>query len=300
MNPENSRLLGIDFSSSPTKKKPIAVAVGQWQGSVLAVDDLLSLTTLGEFQTLLKEGPQAFGKFERAAGPLAQLNYVAAIDMPFGLSRKLVEGLKWPGAGRTDFKAWSDLINFYGALSREQIRATFKAWCDARPAGHKFAHRECDGPAGSSPSMKWVNPPVAYMLHAGAPLLMQADVHIPGMQRGDKSRVALEAYPGYLARKVLNRASYKSDDPKKDTADRRMARSELLCALEEGMLFGIKVQVRPYLRAKLLDDVKADHLDAVLCCLVAGWASKRADSNFGLPKLIDPVEGWIAGVSPAA
>ena len=76
--------------------------------------------------------------------------------------------------------------------------------------------------------MKWVNPPVAYMLHAGAPLLMKAGVHIPGMQRGDKTRVALEAYPGYLARKVLNRASYKSDDPKKDTADRRMARSEKL------------------------------------------------------------------------
>ena len=141
MNPENSRLLGIDFSSSPTKKKPIAVAVGQWQGAVLAVDDLLSLTTLGEFETLLKEGPQAFGKFERAAGPLEQLGFVAAIDMPFGLSRKLVEGLKWPGAGRTDFKAWENLINYYSALSREQIRATFKAWCDARPAGHKFAHQ---------------------------------------------------------------------------------------------------------------------------------------------------------------
>ena len=148
MNPENSRLLGIDFSSSPSKKKPIAVAVGQWQGAVLAVDDLLSLATLGEFHTLLKEGPQAFGKFERAAGPLEQLGFVAAIDMPFGLSRKLVEGLKWPGAGRTDFLAWEKLINYYSALSREQIRATFKAWCDARPAGHKFAHRECDACVG--------------------------------------------------------------------------------------------------------------------------------------------------------
>lgn len=300
MNPEHSRLLGIDFSSSPSKKKPIAVAVGQWQGTVLAVDDLLSLGTLGEFETLLKEGPQAFGRQERAAGPLEQLGFVAAIDMPFGLSRQLVEGLKWPGAGRTDFKAWADLVRFYGGLSREQIRAIFKAWCDARPSGSKFAHRLCDGPAGSSPSMKWVNPPVAYMLHAGAPLLLNAGVHIPGMQRGDPARVALEAYPGYLARQVLNRASYKSDDPRKDTADRRMARSELLCALEEGMLFGIRVQVRPYLRARLLEDVKADHLDAVLCCLVAGWAAKRADTHFGLPRLIDPVEGWIAGVPPSA
>jgi hypothetical protein len=291
-------MLGIDFSSSPSKRKPIAVAVGHWQGAVLAVDELLSLTTLGEFETLLKEGPQAFGKTGRAAGPLAQLDFVAAIDMPFGLSRQLVEGLKWPGAGRTDFKAWSDLIGFYSSLSRAQIREIFKAWCDARPAGHKFAHRECDGPAGSSPSMKWVNPPVAYMLHSGAPLLMNAGVHIPGMQRGDRSRVALETYPGYFARKILNRASYKSDDPRKDTPDRRMARSELLCAIEEGMLLGIRVQVRPYLRARLLDDVKADHLDALICCLVAAWAARRADMNFGQPGMIDPVEGWIAGIQP--
>jgi hypothetical protein len=296
LNDENLRFLGIDFSSSPSKKKPIAIAVGQWQGSVLAVDDLLSLTTLGEFETLLTQGPQAFGKFERAVGPLEQLAFVAAIDMPFGLSRTLVEGLGWPGAGRTDLMAWASLIKYYSGLSRDEIRTLFKAWCDARPAGHKLAHRACDKPAGSSPSMKWVNPPVAYMLHAGAPLLMKANVHIPGMQKGDKNRVALEAYPGYLARKVLNLASYKSDDSKKDTADRRMARSELLCAIEEGILYGIQVRVRPYLRAKLLDEVKADHLDALLCCLVAAWSAKRADSNYGLPQCIDPVEGWIAGV----
>jgi hypothetical protein len=77
-----------------------------------------------------------------------------------------------------------------------------------------------------------------------------------------------------------------------------MARSELLCALEEGILLGIRVQVRPYLRARLLDDPKADHLDAVLCCLVAAWAARQADSNFGLPTQIDSVEGWIAGVPP--
>lgn len=296
MSIEYARLLGIDFSSSPSKRKPIAVAVGHWQGSVLAVEELLSLTTLDEFQTLMSEGPQAFGKSERSAGPLAQQGFVAAIDMPFGLSRQLVEGLKWPGAGRTDFKAWSDLIHFYSSLSRAQIRDVFKAWCDARPAGHKFAHRQCDGPAGSSPSMKWVNPPVAYMLHSGAPLLMKANVHIPGMQRGDSNRVALETYPGYFARKILNRASYKSDDPRKDTPDRRMARSELLCAIEEGMLLGIQTQVRPYLRARLLDDVKADHLDALICCLVAAWAARQSANNFGVPRMTDPVEGWIAGV----
>ena len=43
-----------------------------------------------------------------------------------------------------------------------------------RTIGGKFAHRATDGPAGSSPSMKWVNPPVAFMLHAGVPLLIDA------------------------------------------------------------------------------------------------------------------------------
>ncbi|MCQ8895266.1 DUF429 domain-containing protein [Limnobacter humi] len=282
-------LLGIDFSSSPTKAKPVAVAQGQWVEGVLKVGELHSFTHLEGFETLLQHGPTVAGE----AGPAP---YLAVIDMPFGLSRELVDKLNWPGAQRTDKRAWGDLIDFYASLGRDDIRSIFKAWCDARPAGQKFAHRACDKPAGSSPSMKWVNPPVAYMLHAGAPLLKKAGVFIPGMQAGDPQRIALEGYPGYWARQVLGRQSYKSDDPKKDTPDRRMARSELLCALEEGMLLGIRVQVRPYLRARLLEDAKADHLDAVLCCLVAAWCAKRADQQFGLPQRIDPVEGWIAGI----
>lgn len=275
-------LIGIDFTCAPSKRKPIALARGQWVDGGLLVGELHSLTQLNQLEDFLKVG------FSRP--------FVSAIDMPLGLPRKLVDGLKWPGAGRADWHAWRDLIQFYSALKREQIRSIFKAWCDARPAGHKFAHRRCDKPAGSSPSMKWVNPPVAYMLHAGAPLLMNANVYIPGMQQGDPLRVVLEGYPGFLARKVLGRQSYKTDDDIKDSADRRMARSELLCALEEGMLFGIRLRVRPYLRARLLEDGKADHLDAVLCCLAAAWGHKRADLNYGLPPVIDPVEGWIVGV----
>jgi hypothetical protein len=278
------KLIGIDFSSSPSKKKPIAVAKGEWVDDVIHVEELDSLTKLTAFSELLRN----------------EIDYVAAIDMPFGLSRELVEGLNWPGKGRLDSVAWADLIRFYGQLHRDDIRGTFKAWCDARPVGKKFAHRECDKPAGASPSMKWVNPPVAFMLQAGAPLLLKANVHIPGMQVGDSRRVAIEAYPGYLARKVLGRQSYKTDTVTKDSADRRMARSELLCALEDGMLLATPVKVRPYLRARLLEDAKADHLDAVLCCLVAGWCERRKALNFGLPKRIDPVEGWIAPVSAQA
>ena len=54
--------------------------------------------------------------------------------------------------------------------------------------------------------MKWVNPPVAYMLHAGVPLLLEAGVHLPHLHPGDVSRVALEGYPGLLARELIGGA----------------------------------------------------------------------------------------------
>ena len=36
--------------------------------------------------------------------------------------------------------------------------------------------------------MKWVNPPVAYMLHAGVPLLLDAGVHLPAVHEGHELR----------------------------------------------------------------------------------------------------------------
>ena len=125
-------------------------------------------------------------------------------------------------------------MRHYASLTRPQIRETFAAFCAARPAGSKFAHRRFDKLAGSSPSMKWVNPPVAYMLHAAVPLLLEAGVHIPGLQEGDPQRVALEAYPGLLARELIGRRSYKSDEKARQTPDRLIARKDVITALEQG------------------------------------------------------------------
>ncbi|MEW6693653.1 MAG: hypothetical protein AB1371_01670 [Pseudomonadota bacterium] len=107
--------------------------------------------------------------------------------------KPIVHALGWP----TD---WRACLAHYAALDRTQIRDTFAAYCAARPAGAKFAHRATDGPAGASPSMKWVNPPVAFMLHAGVPRLLDAGVVLPGLYQppGGGDRVALEAYPGLL------------------------------------------------------------------------------------------------------
>ena len=125
-------------------------------------------------------------------------------------------------------------MQHYAGLSRAEIRSAFAAFCAARPAGAKFAHRACDAPAGSSSPMKWVNPPVAYMLHAGVPLLLEAGVHLPHLHAGDTGRVALEGYPGLLARELIGRRSYKSDTSAQQTDARTAARRDLVEALEAG------------------------------------------------------------------
>ena len=270
-------LLGCDFSSSPSRRKPIVLAVGCVACGRVVLDRIEAFDTL-----------EAWGARLLVPGP-----WVGGFDLPFGLPRELVTTLGWP----TD---WQACMAHYASLSREEIRVTFSAFCNARPVGGKFAHRATDGPAGSSSSMKWVNPPVAFMLHAGVPRLMAAGVSFPGLHAGDPARVALEAYPGLLARSVLGGASYKSDDKARQTSERLIARKTLIHAFEVGQApllhaAGLRLKLTHAQRDALADDASGDRLDAVLCLLQAAWALHQHGAGhprYGLPDC-DPLEGWI-------
>ncbi|MDO8441023.1 MAG: DUF429 domain-containing protein [Polaromonas sp.] len=272
------RVIGVDFSSSPSRRKPIVLASGALSG--VSSGAALRFEGLQRFHSLA-----AFGDWLAQPGP-----WVGGFDLPFGLPRELVEQLGWP-------TGWAACIDHYAGLSRATIRDTFAAFCNARPVGGKFAHRACDGPAGSSPAMKWVNPPVAYMLHAGVPRLRAAGVHLPGLQDGDRTRVALEGYPGLLAREVLGQRSYKSDDRLKQTPERLIARKDLITALEMGQTrLGLRLKLTHAQRDTLVDDASGDGLDAVLCLVQAAWAQtqhERGAPCYGLPADVDPLEGWI-------
>lgn len=264
-------LLGCDFSSSPTRQKPIVFALGAFKNECVQLSKLEQIASLDAFGVWLARPQPWLGVF----------------DLPFGLPRELVEHLQWP-------LTWPELINHYAAQSREDIRNTFAAFCNARPVGGKFAHRAADKPAGSSPSMKWVNPPVAFMLHAGVPRLMGAGVHLPGLHDGDKTRVALEGYPGLLAREVLGQRSYKSDSKPKQTPERLIARKDLITALELGQTrLGMRLKLTHAQRDLLVGDAKGDSLDAVLCLMQAAWAQGQGAPRYGLPLNVDPLEGWI-------
>jgi len=271
-------IAGCDFSSSPSRRKAIVVATGTLQQTRVQLAQLESLESLDDFSAWLRQN--------RA--------WICAFDFPFGLPRELVQTLGWP-------LEWHACMAHYASLSRAQVRDTFAAFCNARPAGRKFAHRLTDVPAGSSSSMKWVNPPVAYMLHAGVPRLIDAGVSLPGLGHSstDPSRIALEGYPGLLARELLGPSprSYKNDAKALQTPERLIARKDMLTALEHGQTrLGLRLKLTHAQRERLIDDATGDSLDAVLCLMQAAWAQQQhaaGHPRYGLPAVVDPLEGWI-------
>ncbi|MFZ2739514.1 MAG: DUF429 domain-containing protein [Burkholderiaceae bacterium] len=266
-----SLLLGCDFTSRPSRQKPIVLACGSLRQGRVVLSKIEKLETLASFAAWLSQPGDWLGAF----------------DLPFGLPRELVERLSWP-------TRWEDCIRYYVSLSREEIRCTFKSFCDGRPVGGKFAHRSTDRVAASSPSMKWVNPPVAYMLHAGLPGLLASGATIAGLKAGDTRRVALEGYPGLLAREILGQRSYKADEKSRQNHERLIARKDLLTALELGQTrLGLRLKLSHAQRDSLVDDGRGDLLDAVLCLVQAAWASEQGGPLYGLPKEMDPLEGWV-------
>ena len=271
-------LVGCDFSSSPSKRKPIVIAIGSSKQGRVHLQEILRFDTLDAWSSWLKI-PQ---------------DWIGGFDLPFGLPRKLVESLQWPNN-------WLACTEHFSAMSRDTIRQHFKAFCDARPVGKKFAHRKTDGPAGSSPSMKWVNPPVAFMLHAGIPRLLDAGVELPGLHTPNQEkvaskRIALEAYPGLLARELVGNRSYKSDDKAKQTPERLIARKQILQALEMGQTrLDLRLKLTHAQHDALVADASGDTLDAVLCMVQAAWAELQHMNDhacYGLP-IFDSIEGWI-------
>jgi Protein of unknown function (DUF429) len=261
------RIYGVDFTCAPRRAKPITVASGFLERNQLRVDEVETLETFCEFEALLaRPGP-----------------WVGGFDFPFSLPRELVRELRWPAA-------WNALVRHCASMSRQQFREALDAYRNTRPVGSRYAHRATDLPAGSSSPMKLVNPPVALMFHEGAPRLAASGVDIPALTKGDAKRVALEAYPGLLARRQLGvRESYKSDTRSEQTPARARARRRIVEALTAGR--PLQIFLKTKLEKALVADGSGDTLDAVICAVQAGWAAGRP--RYGLPLHVPRGEGWI-------
>ena len=271
MPPSSGLLLGIDFTSTPSRRKPITVARGQRVGSVVRLEALQELPTWGEFEALLLQ-----------PGP-----WLAGCDFPFGLPRTFVESLQLGD------HADAIVAEIHRRCpSRMDFRALVDAWGSTRAPGQRLLHRVTDqavpGISSTSPlQTRYV--PVGFMYYEGFSRLVRANVTAPALRQGDPSRVALESYPGLLAHELLGRRSYKNDS----STERLIARKDMVDALEQGRTqLGLRLKLSHPQREALVDDASGDHLDAALCLVQAAWASMQP--RYGLPAGVDPVEGWIA------
>ena len=261
------RIFGVDFTCAPRRAKPITVACGVLQEDSLTVEEVEKLETFADFEALLARPGRWVGGF----------------DFPFSLPRELVHDLRWPAQ-------WPALVGHCAAMSRREFREVLDAYRNTRQAGQRYAHRATDLPAGSSSPMKLVNPPVALMFHEGAPRILAAGVDVPALKAGDGNRVALEAYPGLLARKQLGlRDSYKSDTRSEQTARRAAVRRCIVQAMKAGRPLGIVLRTK--LENTLIADGSGDSLDAVICAVQAAWAARQ--TGYGIPAHAPRGEGWI-------
>jgi hypothetical protein len=263
-------VLGIDFTSRPSRRKPITCLRCRFDGDTLRAKVLESWHRFEDFESAL-----------RKPGP-----WIAGIDFPFGQSRRFIETIGWPFD-------WASYVRHARGLGRDGFRAALGHYRASRQEGDKEHRRRTDTAAGSISPQKVYGVPVALMFFEGAPRLIEAGVTVPLLRVGDPGRLVVEAYPGVLARSIIGRRSYKQDARKKQTEDQRAARLQLLAALREGVArrrygFGIEAP------DDLCDDPRGDQLDAWLCAVQAAWAWLNRDDGFGAPIAPDPLDGWIA------
>ena len=246
-----------------------------FDGEVLRAVNLERWTEFSTFESELnKRGP-----------------WIAGIDFPFGQATRFIERIGWP-------RDWLGYVRHAHSLGRDGFREALDAFRKGQRVGDKEHRRETDVAAGSISPQKLYGVPVGLMFFEGAPRLARSEVTIPHLQAGEPDRVAVEAYPGVLARQIVGRRSYKHEDRKKQTTERREARQDILRGLIRfgpDDLYGFRIDAP----ASLCEDPTGDDLDALLCAVQAAWAWRNRLNRFGAPINVNRNEGWIADPSAA-
>jgi len=267
------RIFGLDFTSSPARRKPITCAVCEQQGRLLRVQEILSLVSFQDFEAFLhSDGP-----------------WLAALDFPFGQPRKLLANLDWPGN-------WEGYMSIIASMTKKQFEETLTCYRKGRPAGDKQHLRVTDALAGARSPMMLHRVPVGKMFFEGATRLLKSDVSILPCRPADDDRIVVESYPALVARRLIGKWSYKSDERGKQTIDKEKARKEIVSGLYSEELvngYGLRVELTNEMAEMLIKDAMGDTLDAVLCAAQAGWAFLQRDRGYGIPQGCDRVEGWI-------
>jgi hypothetical protein len=267
------RIYGLDFTSAPSRRKPLVALLCTLENDVLRVEGSEEITNFAGFEEFLAR-----------VGP-----WICGMDFPFGQPRSLVSALGWP-------ESWEGYVGEVARLGKEEFERAIRADMAQRPAGSKYRYRLADRRSGSSSAMMLFRVPVGKMFYRGAPRLLASGVSVEPCRPTGDGRVAVEAYPAVVARRFLGRASYKNDERRKQTPAQRAARKELVGGLRSQVLkreYGFTVAIEDPWERDFIDDVLGDALDSLLCAVQAAWAYTKREENYGVPEECDPNEGWI-------
>jgi len=268
---------GIDFTSAPSKRKPITCARAHLKESCLTIEALDAWPALGGFEAFLQRPG----------------TWIAGLDFPFGLPDKFIRNIGWP-------PSWSDCVRHIETIEKTGFEAALNDYRVGRPAGDREHLRKTDRLVGAVSPQKLYGVPVAKMLFAGAPRLLNARVNVWPLRIGANNATVIEAYPGYLVRQLCGRITYKHDQPVSDAVERQASRRSIVRELElsNGIpgLSGLQAVIDKDVRNRCIDDHRGDCLDAVLAAIHAAIFAMNSVDPTSLPKEATVTEGWIPTV----
>ncbi|MGO9315534.1 MAG: DUF429 domain-containing protein [Syntrophobacteraceae bacterium] len=272
------RVFGLDFTSRPRPSKPLTCAVCEAETEILRVHKF--------------EGIEQFSDLESFLG--AGGTWIAGIDFPFGMPRKLIDDLHYP-------RIWKEYVAKFGAMSRQDFVDFLTDYKQKQPIGSKEHRRVTDIAAGSLSPMKLYGVPVGKMFFEGAPRLVRSDATVLPFLNRSIERIIVEAYPGLVARTAIGRRSYKTDSKRKQCPEHASARHDVVQWLRNAccaMIYGLTIELDADLARAVINDPSGDILDAVLCALQAAWAFSKREDGYGIPGDVDLLEGWIVDPQP--
>ena len=265
------KIYGIDFTSAPSKMKAIACAEAWLETDILKIEKFYRFTNFSSFMDFLNQSSA----------------WIAGVDFPLGQPRKLIENLRW---GTT----WAEYVNRVGQMTKQEFVEALNQYRQDRAIGDREHLRQTDQLTGAISPMKVYGVPVGKMFFEGAPRFLQAGFSILPCHPTADPRIAIEIYPALIARNLIGRQSYKSDDKRKQTEEMQLLRKEIINQVRSPIFkekYGFIVQISDRLASECNLDPSGDTLDAILAAIQAASASRQP--NYGIPKTCDRLEGWI-------
>src|SRR5688572_242402 len=140
------RILGVDFTTAPSRRAPMFVVSGAFDG------DVLSLATVETFSTNVLA--DVLGR----PGP-----WVLGLDVPFSLPAEFLQAKGWS-------LEWPEYVGHVAGMSWADLKDEIEAFRAPRSEGAKDTYRPCDRAAGALSPIKTVQPPLARMFQVAAPV----------------------------------------------------------------------------------------------------------------------------------